>query len=186
MNKPLLLLDVDGVLNPYAAKPNKRPDGYNTFYVGKYWDAADKKLGKNYIRVWVNPSHGPKLLDLTDVADLVWTTTWNDHANDLVSPRVGLPTNLPVLHVDSYNDSYRSDLAGNAGLRKVFYKSWFVKNYVKDLPFLWLDDDHTDYDTDYLSCFTTAPFKLYKVDPKVGLTDDDFTNIRNWFNKYTV
>ncbi|MDQ0932254.1 hypothetical protein QFZ49_002184 [Streptomyces turgidiscabies] len=33
MNRPLLFLDVDGPLNPYAAKPEKRPDGYTTLRV---------------------------------------------------------------------------------------------------------------------------------------------------------
>lgn len=26
--RPVLLLDVDGLLNPYAAKPHRRPEGY--------------------------------------------------------------------------------------------------------------------------------------------------------------
>lgn len=30
MNRPLLYLDVDGPLNPYAAKPHRRPAGYAT------------------------------------------------------------------------------------------------------------------------------------------------------------
>lgn len=29
-NRPLLLIDVDGPLNPYAAKPQSRPRGYGT------------------------------------------------------------------------------------------------------------------------------------------------------------
>lgn len=33
MSRPLLFLDVDGPLNPYAAKPTKRPDGYTTLRV---------------------------------------------------------------------------------------------------------------------------------------------------------
>lgn len=28
--RPLLYLDVDGPLNPYAAKPERRPEGYTT------------------------------------------------------------------------------------------------------------------------------------------------------------
>ncbi|WP_199809663.1 hypothetical protein [Streptomyces sp. NRRL F-2799] len=30
VNRPLLFLDVDGPLNPYAAQPERRPDGYTT------------------------------------------------------------------------------------------------------------------------------------------------------------
>jgi hypothetical protein len=28
--RPMLLIDVDGPLNPYAAKPTRRPHGYTT------------------------------------------------------------------------------------------------------------------------------------------------------------
>ncbi len=34
MNRPLLLIDVDGPLNPYAAPPHRRPDGYQTHRMG--------------------------------------------------------------------------------------------------------------------------------------------------------
>jgi hypothetical protein len=33
VNRPLLFLDVDGPLNPYAAQPERRPDGYVTLRV---------------------------------------------------------------------------------------------------------------------------------------------------------
>jgi hypothetical protein len=31
--RPLLFLDVDGPLNPYAAQPERRPEGYTTIRV---------------------------------------------------------------------------------------------------------------------------------------------------------
>ena len=30
MSRPLLYIDVDGPLNPYAAEPERRPAGYST------------------------------------------------------------------------------------------------------------------------------------------------------------
>lgn len=33
MSRPLLFLDVDGPLSPYAAKPEKCPEGYITLHV---------------------------------------------------------------------------------------------------------------------------------------------------------
>ncbi len=56
MSRPLLFLDVDGPLNPYAAKPERRPDGYTTIRV----PMADRRP----LRVWLNPGHGAALLAL--------------------------------------------------------------------------------------------------------------------------
>jgi hypothetical protein len=56
MSRPLLFLDVDGPLNPYAAQPERRPEGYTTI-------RATVRPGRP-LRVWLNPSHGPALLSL--------------------------------------------------------------------------------------------------------------------------
>lgn len=58
--RPILFLDVDGPLNPYAAKPHRRPEGYQTFR----FHAGTPEWGKRGLRVWLNPSHGPQLLAL--------------------------------------------------------------------------------------------------------------------------
>lgn len=41
--RPPLLVDVDGPLNPYAAKPSQRPDGYETHrLMTPSWEAAER------------------------------------------------------------------------------------------------------------------------------------------------
>ncbi len=58
VNRPLLFLDVDGPLNPYAAKPERRPDGYTTLRVPRS-DAHEDDRGlssrRRPLRVWLNP-----------------------------------------------------------------------------------------------------------------------------------
>ena len=60
---PLLLLDVDGLLNPYAAKPHRRPQGYGTHRIRPdSWVARQPQRAAEYVRplrVWLNPEHGP-------------------------------------------------------------------------------------------------------------------------------
>lgn len=76
--RPLLLLDVDGPLNPWAAKPCRRPDGYTTHRLRPSgWEHAKKPL-----RVWLSPAHGPMLLDFSagNNVELAWATTWQDDA----------------------------------------------------------------------------------------------------------
>ncbi|MFC5664552.1 hypothetical protein ACFP3U_16355 [Kitasatospora misakiensis] len=103
--RPLLLVDVDGPLNPYAAKPYRRPEGYLTHrLLTPRWEAAERRRLRAYglpnkpvkpLRVWLNPDHGPALATLP--FDLVWATTWEAEANDFVAPLLGLPE-LPVIN----------------------------------------------------------------------------------------
>ena len=72
--RPLLLVDVDGPLNPYAAKPHQRPEGYKTHrLLTPRWEAAERARLSAYglpnkqskpPRVWLNPEHGPALAAL--------------------------------------------------------------------------------------------------------------------------
>ena len=73
--KPLLLIDVDGVLNALR-------------------DPARFKLGK--FGVSLNPDHGSWLLAFADRMTLTWATLWEHDANRLIAPIVGLPE-LPVI-----------------------------------------------------------------------------------------
>lgn len=50
--RPILYLDVDGPLNPYAAKPHRRPEGYSTHRM-----LPDSWRARGYrkpLRVWLN------------------------------------------------------------------------------------------------------------------------------------
>ncbi|WP_328954622.1 hypothetical protein [Kitasatospora purpeofusca] len=77
---PLLLLDVDGPLNPFAAQPSEQPTGYGTHHVRPDFLLA-RFPGKPVeevepIRLWINPDHGPRLLGLP--FELVWATAWEN------------------------------------------------------------------------------------------------------------
>src|SRR6202012_3674549 len=91
--KPLIGLDVHGVLNAITWKGRKRgwtcPEGYQKHRVS---------LGKDRYTVALSPSHGPALLQLAagTGAELAWGTMWGEPANTVIAPRVGLPR-LPVI-----------------------------------------------------------------------------------------
>ncbi|WP_370944311.1 hypothetical protein AB5J62_35200 [Amycolatopsis sp. cg5] len=99
--RPLLFLDVDGPLNPFQAKPSKRPDGYLTYRI---WTSVPTPMPgrRKPLRVWLKPSHGEELLALP--YELVWATTWTHEANQKIGPELG----LPVLPVVSWPEQRRS------------------------------------------------------------------------------
>src|SRR5690606_11504804 len=80
-HRPLLFLDVDGPLIPYAVGEGRPSPGY-----------APLRLGG--ARRWLNPRHGAALLALPYRP--VWATTWEHDANEVLAPLLGLPE-LPVV-----------------------------------------------------------------------------------------
>src|SRR6478752_5980459 len=100
----MLLMDVDGPLNPYAAKAHRRPEGYTTHrLMTPRWAAVQRRRMTEMglpnrrakpLRVWLNPDHGSALAALP--FDLVWATTWEHEANECVAPLLGLPS-LPFI-----------------------------------------------------------------------------------------
>lgn len=76
--RPLLLLDVDGVLNPYAAATC--PDGFAEFAFFP---------GEEPVRLCER--HATWLADLNGAFDLAWATGWGPNANHLLAPFLGLP-----------------------------------------------------------------------------------------------
>jgi hypothetical protein len=158
--KPLLLIDVDGPLNPWAAsgRTNQR-NGYRRWRIDAYV-------------VYLKRSHGQALLDLADVFDLVWCTTWEHQANTDIGPKIGLPK-LPVIEFSGL-------LPDKPPWPGLHWKTAAIKAYTDSRPFVWIDDEMNSLDHMYFSDTHEVPFLLQKVDPAIGLADKDFAEIREW------
>jgi hypothetical protein len=167
MPKPLLLLDVDGPLNPFAAKPTQRPDGYETHRLSPAgWTAKP-------LRVWLNPKHGPMLLAIADMVDLVWATTWRDDANRIIAPLIGLPE-LPVIQVKQ--PGFGPPLAQ-------IWKRDAVEEYADGRAFAWFDDDFVQPgDIEWAEKRTEAglPTLLVPINPTVGIVQADVDRVADW------
>ncbi|WP_372463414.1 hypothetical protein [Actinospica acidithermotolerans] len=178
MPRPALLVDVDGPLNPYAAKPHQRPAGYTTHrLLTPRWEAAERRRLAEWglpnkrvkpLRVWLNPDHGPALAALA--FDLVWATTWEHEANDFVAPVLG----LPVLPFIVWPDP-RPDPEGG-----VFWKTPQIVAWARGRAFAWVDDEITDADRAWVGEHHAAPALLHRIDPQVGLSAADFALLARW------
>jgi hypothetical protein len=148
--KPLLLVDVDGVLCPYF-EGDPLP-GYECI------DAEGTP-------VWVCRQHGHWLNDLTGWFDLVWATTWESDAARLLAPVLGLP-DMPVIEFTSsmVTDSWKLD---------------DIASYVGDRAFAWVDDE-IGRDVDAWAVERGIPSLLLRVDGTIGLTEADFDALRMW------
>lgn len=169
--KPLLLLDIDGVFNPYAAKPTRRPEGYETHRI-----LMPDRFSRKPLRVWLNPTHGPLLLEFASEheVELVWASMWGQWANILVAPKIGL-LGVPLLPFIDFD-------AGDWDFRAWKYPR--VREYVGDRPFLWFDDEFAEKDhraaREAFEASLTAPYRLIDVSPRTGLLPDHLAEAADW------
>ncbi|WP_427923200.1 hypothetical protein [Streptomyces sp. cg40] len=157
-HRPLLFLDVDGPLNPYAAQKERRPEGYTTI-------RAAVRPGRP-LRVWLNPAHGPALLALG--YDLCWATTWMAAANRWIAPVVGLP-DLPYVDFGDALFAERPD--------GVHWKTESIVAYAEGRPFAWVDDEQSTLDGDFVTDHHSGPALLHHVNPRLGLREGDFATL---------
>ncbi|MFB9967573.1 HAD domain-containing protein [Sinosporangium siamense] len=162
IERPLLLVDVDGVLNPLG-RPT--PD------FRKYECHVE---GQTYT-VFLNSRHGTRLLSLAveTGSELVWATTWEHWANEWIAPRLSLPQ-LPVIKLPP-------NVRGQFG---EMFKTPAIAEYVGRRPFVWFDDQVWAADEDYLRAHPgVGDFLLVQVDPRVGLTQTEFGYAREWLRR---
>jgi Swiss Army Knife RNA repair-like protein len=170
----LILLDVDGVTNPWLMPyRGRRLAGYRTHHFRPTgWEHTPEPL-----RVFLHPDHGPMLLELAKATgwQLVWASTWEGDANRLIGPAMGLP-----------ELSFVPFGAQPATLRD--WKFGAVSMFAGGRPLAWFDDDfNTPANHSALARFylrrESAPTMLHHVSPNVGLTADDVHVVREWIQR---
>lgn len=156
-SRPLVLLDVDGPLNPpFSSRQRSRLGYHGGWRRKKAW--VD---GQQY-RLFVNPEHGDWLRGLAAEAgaELAWASTWEEHANLWVAPLIGLPS-LPVAPAPPRA------------------KAGSVVPWTAGRPFAWLDDDEREL-AEASRLAGCQPHLCVLVDERTGLTRDHVEQVRAW------
>lgn len=193
----LVYLDVDGPLNPWAAKATRRPLGYETHRLLPESHVRERvsmgeALGRvKPLRVWLNPNHGRMLLDWVeqlgelgriasgawDSARLVWATTWEHEADEMIAPLVGLPRGLEVVE---WTGRKRWTATPDGPL---MFKTPQLVAHASGRPFVWLDDEIRPADRAYVAAEhrgrggEAGIGVLRRVDPAIGLGRIDLDTI---------
>lgn len=187
----LLLIDVDGPLNPWDNKPCRRPDGYLSYRLGNdggWYTGRDFRRHKG-LWVWLNPGDGLRILDLAEDTKLapVWATTWLHLANWFIGPAIGLPP-LPVITFPE------TDLAPSPMAPMWRHDGGWkwpgTATYAQDLPLAWWDDElhNPTYEAakqQFLRDRGDTPTLLCHVDPSTGLRDHHYDQVRTWADTLT-
>ncbi|MEV6426367.1 HAD domain-containing protein [Nocardia sp. NPDC051463] len=155
--RPLLFLDVDGPLLPFGENPQRQRQGV----------ASASHLSR------LSPEVGHRLAALP--CELVWATTWEDEANAEIAPRIGL-SQLPVVNWPESSDKHEREDRWFG----LCWKTRTLVDWADGRPFVWVDDEITDADRDWVSAHHRGRVLLHYVTPSQGLTDEDFTALDQW------
>ncbi|WP_049649258.1 HAD domain-containing protein [Kitasatospora sp. MY 5-36] len=149
---PLLLLDVDGVLNPFAAAVCPADYQEYGFFPGEE-------------PVRLNRVHGRWLNGLAEHFEIVWATGWEEEANEFLAPFLGLER-LPVVFFPP----------------KPFEpceKVPAVAAFVGERAAAWVDDALTPQARAWADGRAAATL-LVDTDPCVGLTWSAVEQLSRW------
>lgn len=173
MTSPVLVLDVDGVLNPFGPEPARRGFVHHRF-------SGPNPVGEEVeFGVYLHPQHGEWIEALIALGvETVWGTTWGDMANKWIAPRIGLATELPVLDVGT-------QVSTRFGWTS---KSTAVLDYVgRDRPLAWLDDIFGGKELGWAADRSDlgVPTVVEQIDGSAGLAAATKTRVERWAEQVT-
>ena len=150
--KPLLFMDIDGVLSLFGFQSDTRPEGV--------WMNVDGIL---HLISAAAPEH---LHRLGVSYEVVWCSGWEEKANEHLVGTLALAGPLPYLTFP---------LVG--GVRH--WKLASIEEHALDRPLAWVDDGHDD-GCHAWAAERGAPTLLVGTDPAVGLTGAQVGDLERW------
>jgi hypothetical protein len=155
MDRPLLLIDIDGVISLFGFDPLHPPAGRFLIVDG--------------IVHFVSAIAAELLDQLAERFELVWCSGWEEKADEYLPLALGIPAGLPHLSFD-----------GPRGHTTRHWKLAAIDRHApSSRPLAWIDDDFDD------SCFAWAiardgPTKLLATQPAIGLTPEQTADLLDW------
>jgi HAD domain in Swiss Army Knife RNA repair proteins len=155
MQRPLLLIDVDGVISLFGFDPARRPAGR--------FEVVDG------IAHFLSATAGQHLRRLGETFDPVWCTGWEEKANEYLPHALGLPGRFPHL---SFGDA-TLQIDGH-------WKLAAIDAYAgSERPLAWIDDAH-NHSCERWAAERAGPTLLIGTDPATGLTDEHVERLLVW------
>lgn len=168
VHPPYLLIDIDGVLNPFPGPGGSVPPGFRPHRLDPN--------GNPDVPVWLNPAHGSWIIATRSMGIVRprWTTSWNSEANRLIAPRLGLE---PMPYVDLGTPDISTPHPTG-----YLWKRDPVSAWAGEAPLVWVDDDFAPPDHEWAKqrALSGIPTLLVQPDPYKGLQRSHIDAVRTW------
>jgi hypothetical protein len=152
--RPILFVDVDGVISLFGFPAGLAPEGRFAWVKG--------------VPHFISPC-GALLRRLGERFELVWATGWEETANDYLPHLLDLPGELPCLSFD-----------GRAVFGTAHWKLDAIEEYAgSDRPLAWIDDCLTE-DCQAWARERPGPTLLVQTQSDVGIRDEHVEELLAW------
>ena len=155
-SKPILFLDVDGVISlfGFSQTAGELPGPF-------HWVDG--------VAHCIPQAVGGRLARLAERFELVWATGWEEKANEYLPHILGMAQpELPCLTFD-----------GRAVFGTAHWKLDAIEEYAGERPAAWIDDSIDDTCRRWAD-ERPAPTLLVKTESPVGITDEHVERLLNW------
>jgi hypothetical protein len=153
-NRPVLFVDVDGVISLFGFNPSGPPPGSFHSIDG--------------IIHCIGSEAASRLAKLAQRYELVWATGWEEKANEYLVHILEMPEELPVLTFD-----------GRAVFGSSHWKLDAIDDYARGRPAAWLDDN-LDERAEAWANRRAEPTLLVRTETATGLTDEHVELLLEW------
>jgi hypothetical protein len=155
-DRPLLLVDIDGVISLFSFEPGARPEGSFHSIDG--------------IPHFLSSGAAEHLLALAPNFELVWASGWEEKANEYLPHLLGVPE-LPHLSFER-----------SVGRANAHWKLGAIDAYAgATRPLAWIDDAFNDACHEWADV-REAPTLLVQTLPARGLTGREAETLECWAN----
>jgi hypothetical protein len=151
-DRPLLFVDIDGVISLFGFPWDRRPAGD--------WLNVDGVIHL------ISATAGEHLHRLAGAFDLVWCSGWEDKADEHLRHQLKVPVRPPFL-------TFFAD-PGTPG-----WKIAAIEGHAGDRPLAWIDDAHDDVSRAWAAA-RAAPTLLVATDPATGLVAAHVDALERW------
>jgi HAD domain in Swiss Army Knife RNA repair proteins len=153
-HKPLLLVDIDGVISLFGGEHLASKDGSFHSIEGMFH--------------FLSATAAAHLLDLADQFELVWCSGWEEKANEHLPHLLGLPSGLPYLSFERA-----------VGRSNAHWKLAAIDAFAGERPLAWIDDALNEACQAWAAA-RAAPTLLVETAPEHGLTEREAVLLRAW------
>ena len=160
MDRPLLLIDIDGVISLFGFDPRRPPAGRFVIVDG--------------ITHLLSEAAAAHLLELSGTFELAWCSGWEEKADEYLPFALGLPSGLPHL-------SFPPLATGEPRHWKLAAIDRFAG---PRRALAWVDDDHDASCHDWAAS-RPAPTLLVATEPATGLTSRHALALAQWAQTLT-